>query len=132
MEDQRSELNKIIGNKTIWNMYRKQPINKTTIEINESLEGETIEQKVERIVNNKEPIKDGADAIYTERKDGVQPGYNIRTDRFEIAVDAMDAVTKAGIAKRAGKAEMTVVKGETEGQSTDGQSNPAAAGQPAD
>ena len=39
----------------------------------EIYEGETIEQKVNRIVNNNEPITDGAPIIFTERKDGVLP-----------------------------------------------------------
>ena len=68
--------------------------------------GETIEQKVRRIVNQNEPIVDGAEIIYTERKDGVQPGYNIRTDRFEVAVEAMDKVTKTHLAKREAKAKV--------------------------
>ena len=38
------------------------------------------------------PIEDGAPIIYTERKDGVNPAYNIRTDRWEIAQDAMEQV----------------------------------------
>lgn len=81
-------------------MYKKNKINKTTLKVNQSLTGETIEQKIRRIVNNKEPIHDGAPIIYTERKNGVQPEYDIRTDRFEIAVDAMDYVTKSHTAKR--------------------------------
>ena len=80
--------------------YRKNKATKTTIRRNESVIGETIEQKIERIVNNKEPITDGAPIIYTERKDGVQAGYDIRTDRFEVAIDAMDKVTKTHIVKR--------------------------------
>ena len=56
---------------------------------------ETIEQKVRRIVNNKEPIKDGSPLLYQERKDGVQPSYNIKTDRWDVAVEAMDKVTKS-------------------------------------
>lgn len=63
-------------------------------------EGETIEQKIERVVNNKEPIEDGAPLIWTERKEGVKPEYNIRTDRWDIAIDGMDNVSKANIAKR--------------------------------
>lgn len=63
-------------------------------------EGETIEQKVERVVNNGEPITDGAPNIYTERKHGVKPEYDIRTDRWEIATDAMDAVQKSTKAQR--------------------------------
>lgn len=75
----------------------------------EIFEGETIEQKVRRIVEENSPITDGAPLIYTERKDGVMPGYDIRTDRFDIAVDAMDKVTKAKIAKRDNKADVSNV-----------------------
>lgn len=81
-------------------MYDKQTPTGTTLFVNELYEGETIEQKISRIVNNKEPITDGAPLIYTERKQGVQPGYNIRTDRWEVAIDAMDAVTATKKAKR--------------------------------
>lgn len=59
----------------------------------ETYEGETIEQKIRRILDENEPIKDGAPIIYTEKKDGVLPAYNIRTDRWEIAIDAMDKVS---------------------------------------
>lgn len=65
----------------------------------EPYEGESIEEKVRRIVENKEPIKDGAPLIYTEKKDGVIPAYDVRTDRFDLAIMAMDAVNKAKIAK---------------------------------
>lgn len=82
----------------------------TTINVNQSIEGETIEQKVERVTQNREPIKDGAPLIYTERKEGVQAGYNIRTDRFEIAVEAMDKVSKSKIAQREYKPTLDVVK----------------------
>lgn len=81
-------------------MYTKTKPKRTTIKVNKSYKGETIEQKINRIVNNKEPITDGAPIIFTDRKDGVQAQYDIRTDRFEIAVEAMDAVTKTNLAKR--------------------------------
>lgn len=68
--------------------------------------------KCRRITTNKEPIKDGAPLIYTNRKDGVQPGYDIRTDRFEVAVEAMDKVAKANLAKR----QTPVVPMEPKGQ----------------
>lgn len=61
--------------------------------------GESIEKKCARIVENKEPISDGAPMVYTEKKDGVQPQYDIRTDKWEIAQNAMDTVNKAKIAK---------------------------------
>ena len=81
-------------------MYRKQKIEPTTIELNDSVEGETIEQKIDRIVNNNEPITDSAPIIYTERSEGVLAGYNIRTDRFDVAIDAMDKIASTKIAKR--------------------------------
>lgn len=75
-------------------------------------EGEWIEEKVRRVVENGEPIEDGAPIVYTERKDGVRPEYNIRTDRWEIAQDAMEAVREGKkkiiamrIAERDGKPE---------------------------
>lgn len=61
--------------------------------------GESIETKVRRITENNEPITDGAPIIYTNRDDGVLPSYNIRTDRWEIAQQAMDAVNQANLAK---------------------------------
>lgn len=62
-------------------------------------EGETMLTKVRRILNDKEPITDGADIIYTEKKDGVRPEFDIRTDRWEVAQRAMDKVAAAKIAK---------------------------------
>lgn len=62
-------------------------------------EGESIEDKVRRITENNEPITDGAPIIYTNREDGVLPAYNIRTDRWDIAQQAMDAINQANLAK---------------------------------
>lgn len=101
-------------------MYKVKPYTKTGFNINQSVEGETIEQKIERVTTNKEPIKDGAPIIYTERKDGVLAGYNIRTDRFEVAVDAMDKVQKSKVAQRESRAEMKVVKDSGESTSIQG------------
>lgn len=84
-------------------MYQKRPYTKTTLKVNKSYEGERIEEKIQRIVNNKEPISDGAPIIYTERKDGVNPAHDIRTDRWELAADAMDKVSKSNRAKRENK-----------------------------
>ena len=84
-------------------MYKKVAFHRTTINRNDSKEGETIEMKMRRILQNKEPIKDGAPEIFTERKEGVVAAYNIRTDRFDLALDATDAITKSQLAKRDGK-----------------------------
>ena len=86
-------------------MYKIPTFSKSLIKTKEGavVEGERIEQKVERLLSNKEPIKDGAPLVYTDKKDGVLPAYDIRTDRFEVAADAMDLVNKAKIAKSEGR-----------------------------
>jgi hypothetical protein len=71
----------------------------TTMTPVETVEGETIEEKVQRVVENKEPIEDGAPIIYTERKNGVIPAYDIRADKWDIALNAMDQVNKTWGAK---------------------------------
>ena len=113
-------------------MYKQTKPNKVTLDENKSMVGESIETKMARILNNKEPIKDGAPRIYTERKDGVQAQYDIRTDRFEIGVEAMDKVAKAHIAKRDNlgvtakqnmeKEAKSETKDEAKGQSLGGES----------
>lgn len=86
-------------------MYRFRKPGKSQLVSVDLHEGETIEMKVARIQSNNEPIKDGAPEIFTERKDGVIAAYNIRTDRFEIAAEAMDAVAGSIAAKREEKAK---------------------------
>jgi len=71
-------------------MYRIPVIKKSKIKGFQTSEGETIEMKVDRIINNGDPITDGAKLIYTEKKDGVQAQYNIRTDMMEVAMEALD------------------------------------------
>ena len=85
--------------------YKYRKPSKSCLTSVEKLEGEPIEWKIERIVSNKEPISDGAPSIFTERKDGVVSAYNIRTDRWEIASEAMDKVSASIQAKRDGKGQ---------------------------
>lgn len=93
-------------------MYKQNKIQRTSISINESDEGATIEHKIERIINNKEPITDGAPIIYTERNEGVLAAYNIRSDRFEIALDGIDKIQKSYQARSENKAKMEVIRNE--------------------
>lgn len=62
-------------------------------------EGETIENKLARVIENNEPIDEGAPEIFTPKERGVIAAYNIRTDRWEIAQEAMSKVYAAEIAK---------------------------------
>ena len=88
----------------------KERAGKSGLESVELYEGETIEAKVDRVVNNKEAIKDGAPIIYEENRDGVNPAHDIRTDGFEIAIEAMDVGNRAKAAQRANKPKMEVTK----------------------
>lgn len=95
-------------------LYKKPKVySNSSLKVNETYEGETIETKIERVMNNGEPITDGAPLIYTERKDGVGAQYNIRTDRFEVGIDGTDVITKTKIAQRENR--MKVVKDESTG-----------------
>jgi hypothetical protein len=54
--------------------------------------GENIITKIQRIMDEGEPIEDTAPLIYTPKKNGVEPQYDIRTDKWSIAMQAMDRV----------------------------------------
>lgn len=94
-------------------MYPKAKYKTTRVERNTATPGEMLETKIERIISNKEPIKDGAPLIYTDRKEGVRASTNIRTDRFEVAIDAMDKVAKSYKARR--EERQKPPEGKTEG-----------------
>lgn len=81
-------------------MFKRQQIQKSSIQTNKCYEGQSIEDRVELIVNNGESITDGAPTIYTARSEGVQPAYDVRTDRWDVAIDGMDYVSKSRVAQR--------------------------------
>ena len=58
------------------------------------VEGERLELKIDRMTQNNEPIGDSAPLIYTPRKDGVIAAYDIRTDKWDIALEAMEKVNR--------------------------------------
>lgn len=89
---------------------RKYSSNKSLLNI-EEFEGEHIEDKVIRIITTNEPITDGAPIVYTEYREGVRPEYNLRTDKFDLAIDAMDKVHATNIAR-----SKTLLNPETEGE----------------
>lgn len=77
---------------------------------NLTYEAEPREVKLRKIISGEASnIEDGVfPTIYTEKKDGVQPEFDIRTDRFEVAIDAIDKINQS-IANQIAKS-----KGETE------------------
>lgn len=73
-------------------------------------QAEPREVKLRKIINGESNnMEDGVfPTIYTEKKDGVQPEFDIRTDRFEVAIDAIDKINQS-VANQIAKS-----KGETE------------------
>lgn len=78
----------------------------TTMENNALYEGESIEEKMRRVTTTGEPIEAEADLVYQERSDGVDKGCDIRTDRFDVALEAADSISKSYIAMREKKGEV--------------------------
>lgn len=73
---------------------------KKAISTNEAYIGERIEDVIARAMSNNEPVGNESPMIYTERNVGVLPEHNVRTDRFDIAIEAMDKVSKTKVARR--------------------------------
>lgn len=73
-------------------------------------QAEPREVKLRKIISGESSnMEDGVfPTIYTEKKDGVMPEYDIRTDRFEIALDAIDKINQSTADK------IAKTKGETE------------------
>ena len=77
---------------------------------NLTYQAEPREVKLRKIINGEaNNMEDGVfPTIYTEKKDGVRPEFDIRTDRFEIAIDAIDKINQSAasqIAKSSGETE---------------------------
>lgn len=77
---------------------------------NLTYEAEPREVKLRKIISGETSnMEDGVfPTIYTEKKDGVRPEYDIRTDRFEVAIDAIDKINQSAasqIAKNKGETE---------------------------
>ena len=79
-------------------------------EPNLAYQAEPREVKLRKIISGEaNNMEDGVfPTIYTEKKDGVQPEFDIRTDRFEVAIDAIDKINQSAasqIAKSRGETE---------------------------
>lgn len=62
---------------------------------NDTYNGISIEEKVRRIMENGNSEEEVFPIIYTDKKDGVLPAFDIRTDRFEIAQKALETMGEA-------------------------------------
>lgn len=87
-------------------MNRKGCINNPDL----TYQAEPREVKLRKIISGESNnMEDGVfPTIYTEKKDGVLPEYDIRTDRFEVALEAIDKInqsTASQIAKNKSETE---------------------------
>lgn len=74
-------------------------IGRSTIVVRTQYEAEPLEMKLRRKMKGGKVDEEEGDGktwaiAYTEKKDGVKPEYDIRTDRFEIAREAMEKIEK--------------------------------------
>lgn len=60
----------------------------------------SLEEKIRCLLANNSPIDSISPMLYTDRKDGVLPQTDIRTDRWEIAVETADKVNASLAAAR--------------------------------
>ena len=70
------------------------------IQKNDSIDGISIEEKIRIALQDNTPIDAGSPLIYTKRADGVKPEYDIRTDRFDIAIEHADRLANAKLLAR--------------------------------
>lgn len=89
---------------------------------NLTYQAEPREVKLRKIISGESSnMEDGVfPTIYTEKKDGVLPEHDIRTDRFEVAIDAIDKINQSvanQVAKSKGETE--AVKDFGKGEKTD-------------
>lgn len=76
-------------------MYKPKMQKMRLLKVNNTYEAEGLEQKLRRMTENKEPITDEVETVFTNKKDGVMPAFDIRTDRWEVAQKAMGKVYQA-------------------------------------
>lgn len=89
---------------------------------NLTYQAEPREVKLRKIISGEaNNMEDGVfPTIYTEKKDGVQPEFDIRTDRFEVAIDAIDKINQSAATQIAkSKGETEAVKDFGTGEKTD-------------
>lgn len=91
----------------IWNTYEAEPLE---VKLRRKMKGGKVDEEE----------GDGKTwaIAYTEKKDGVKPEYDIRTDRFEIAREAMETLEK-GIQLSRFDANSTTRGEATEGEATE-------------
>ena len=102
------------GGKNKKKMYKIPRRTSTSIERNESIEGETIEQQIQRMINNGEVLGEEKEMIYTKPSEGVIYGTDIRGDKQEKAIEMTEKVAADVMRRRELKSLAEKQKNEAE------------------
>ena len=95
-------------------MYKIPKKTITSIERNESIEGETLEMQIQRMINNGEVLGEEKEMIYTKPSEGVLYGTDIRGDRQEKAIEMTEKVAADVMRRRELKSLAEKQKNEAE------------------
>lgn len=76
-------------------LYVRKKIQSNKLTGNDSFEGVSLEKEL-RLAQTQgiKPDRNITEIFYTQKKDGVLPSCDIRTDRFDLAQNAMEKVNK--------------------------------------
>ena len=85
--------------------------------------GETLIKKCQQILDEGEPLTDGAPTIYTPKQAGVKPECNVRADKWDIAMKAMDRVNNYKLTEYL-KEGTTEAPSKPDGQNHEGTTEP--------
>lgn len=110
-------------------MYKVSIATRTSIKHNKGYEGETMEAKMRRIKNNKDPITESTPMIYTDRADGVIPEYDIRTDKFEVLIEAGEKAYEQQVANRKAFEEKLAAENKAQKEGENGPKTSGAQGE---
>lgn len=85
----------------MWTKQKEFNAKTNNVFITELYEGEEIHEKVNRLMSTEQPIETeaGFQKIYTLRKEGVVDEYNVRSDKWEQALEVMDKANREKIVK---------------------------------
>ena len=84
---------------------------RSLIQVREIKEGESIEEKLRRANSSDEPVDvNMTPEIYQERKAGVDPFCDVRTDHMQLAQDAFDQFTRVHTLARLNKPDIEAHK----------------------
>lgn len=81
-------------------IYKRKVTDSRLLHINKTYKAESLMMKIRKMLANKEPIEDEIETVYTNKKDGVLPAYDIRTDRWEVAMEAIGKMQNAEVSEQ--------------------------------